>query len=369
MNATLQNRILGISNRGNTIMSSENGNKHIAITGASGMGKSYLNDVLILQDIKKGVPVVVLDIGNSFSANQLPEIFKNYINDYKVIYDAQKDIGINPFTLKKYFINDEPYIETPVDAARRIAAILSTSISFGDRQYTELLKALISLMEEYDNGETDVVTLRTIYNRLVDTGGYAKGTASRLYAIMNEVKFSENDEDIWYRILDQNNPKVTVFQLSRLDPQSQKMAVNCLLDDLYKYISINGTVDKPFVITIDEFQKISTKSDGQMPIDRLIVEGRKFGASLIMSTQLIDLNKNNKLFKQLDQMSTRIYFKPPISEIPAVAKRLSYNSKLNWKAIINSMYAGCCIVENGDIENELDKLVKVISLEKLIEKL
>jgi DNA phosphorothioation-dependent restriction protein DptH len=124
---------------------------------------------------------------------------------------------------------------------------------------------------------------------------------------------------------------------------------------------------KNFVLIIDELQKISIKSTGELPLDRLMVEGRKFGAGLICSTQLIDFDKNNKLYKQLAQASTRIYFKPALSEIAAVAKILSIGSNLNWKSILKSMGVGCCIVENGSVGDENDKLVKVVAFERLID--
>jgi hypothetical protein len=239
-----QNRIIGISKTGKVVMCSENGNKHITITGASGTGKTYLNCVFILQAIAQGIPVVVIDVGNSFSKKHLPLGAQDFLNERMVVYEAKEDIHINPFILKKY-MDDEIYVETPDDAANRIAGIFKTSFKLGSLQYSSLLMAVTELMNDYNDNIVESITMDMIYDKLMSMNtGYARNVALKIYPVMNGVHFSKNKEEDWVNILDRNIPKVTVFQLSKLENYEQKLTADFIIDDLNKYISINGSVEK-----------------------------------------------------------------------------------------------------------------------------
>jgi hypothetical protein len=355
--------VIGTSKLGNTIACSDFGNRHVTITGSSGFGKSHLGYTLALQALAEGMPVVVLDLGSTWTEIQLPQAVKDYIRDKSVIYDGEENIAINPCTCKLL----PKGVETPREAASRVGGILRTSLSFGDCQFSALLQKLEAMLTEYVKGESEFVTLDELYTRLAKSYNHAPEAAAKLLPILGKIRFSYNPEEVWDNVMDRSNPKLTIFQFSSLGG-AQRAAVNFILDDLYRYISINGSMDKPFVVSIDELQKIAVKTNGEQPIDVLLNEGRKFGAGVIAATQGIDFSIQNKLYKALGNSATRIYFKPAQSEIPKVARRLSYDSKLNWKAILSDMGVGCCIVENGST-TEYDKLVKVPKLEQLIDKL
>ena len=62
-------RLIGISSSGNKIYTNSCVNPHITITGISGSGKTYLNYNIIIQDLMKGIPVVIIDVSDSYRSS------------------------------------------------------------------------------------------------------------------------------------------------------------------------------------------------------------------------------------------------------------------------------------------------------------
>lgn len=356
-------RIVGMCGTGLRTLNN-NANNHIFITGKSGTGKTHLIYILTVQAIYENIPVVVLDVGNSFNYYRLPDNMKEYLSDKMTVFDASKGIiPVNPFAFKVYTEDNEVHTETEDEVAGRIASMLKAALKLGEQQHAGVLRTLKELFKEIVSG----IDFEFFYQWLSEQKGPCKSAASKLYPIINSVRFSANPVNVWNDILD-NNSILTVFQLSKLDSCTQKVAIDFILDDLNKHISINGTQDKPFLLVLDEIQNINT-TEGS-PIGKLLTESRKYGASLICSTQFQDFNRKNTIItQQLEQAATRVYFKPGDDEILRIAKLLSNGNLQKWKNILKTMGVGCCIIEDGRTLNEADMLVKVMSMETLFKEL
>ncbi|MGN1319168.1 MAG: hypothetical protein ACI4VF_09145, partial [Lachnospirales bacterium] len=301
------------------------------------------------------------DVGNSFTPSHLPDAFKEATKGNFFQYNAKKMLPINIFEPKNYAEGDDLDIETDQDIINRISQMLKDSLKLGDQQYMAVQNSIKDCFS-ICRAENKPMTLEILCEYMNYGKGPYKSAASKISAIVNTVKFSDSKNDLWPNILSYDNPKMTVFQLSNLNSHSQKITTDCILNDLMCYISINGSVNKPFILIIDEMQNINTNFNS--PIGKFLVESRKFGASLILSSQFVDFNKNNPVIvRQLQQAATRIYFRPCDWEIPRLAKYFSSGGNLKWKEILKTMKVGYCVVENGNNCDELNKLVKVLPIE------
>lgn len=331
--------IIGFNKEGDAIYCGT-ANSHITIVGCSGMGKTTLNYILIAQLLSQGIPVVAVDVGGSFQGKRFHSIMDKYVHENIMIFDLN-DIPVNPFILKEYRIDDRIYVENITMAASRLSDILKMTLKLGSQQYVCIFNALKAMFEKK---ELDI-NLESLYENLCKGKGPSLTTANKLLPIKESIKFWSENENLWPEILNNDSPKFTVIQLSNLDRITQRITVDFILEDIKNYISVYGMVEKPFVLVLDEIQKVNTALDS--PISELLLESRKYGAGIICSTQNIRVKGNKDIAAQFEQAATKVYFRPCESEINALARQLSNGSSSDWKSIIRSMKEFCCIVENG----------------------
>jgi len=86
--------------------------------------------------------------------------------------------------------------------------------------------------------------------------------------------------------------------------------------DLYGYLQAKGRKDEPKVIVLDEVQNLDHR-DGS-PLSKYLREGRKFGLSLIMATQIMSsLGKDER--DRMFNAGHKLFFRPADTEIRAYA--------------------------------------------------
>ncbi|MGN1317528.1 MAG: ATP-binding protein [Lachnospirales bacterium] len=362
-------RLIGVSPLGHKIFTNNNSNHHVLIMGISGSGKTYLNYNLILQDILNNIPVIIIDVANSFKYSEMPDTFKKLLSGRIVVYNATRDmLPINPFALKEYIDDGERFIETPVEVASRIVSLLEQNCNFGSRQYSSTLRVLISMLEEMVASNLQTLTFESLIDRLNIADKFAAQAADKIFPITSCIKFSDTNIDIWHDIIDQNDAKVTIFQLSSLGRHSIKLVSDIILDDMFKHIQLCGDVSSPATLVIDEVNNISTATGSTF--GKMLVESRKYGLSIISSTQFLKFSNtcsNGEIIRQLEQASTKVYFKPAERDFKDLASILGANSNMNWLEVIRRLSRGKAIVETGQsYENEIDKLVYVYPIEELL---
>jgi hypothetical protein len=354
-------RLIGLSPAKHTISTSTDKNAHVLITGISGSGKTYLNFNLILQDYLNKIPVVIIDVANSFKVSEMPDEFKKIVGNSITIYTAGRDIiPINPLICKDYIDDGELYTETPNQVASRVASLLKTPCSLGSQQYPAVLRAIIDI---YSKASDKLPSFESLLNYLYIANKYAAQAANKIYPITASVQFSDTDANIWNELL--SPYKITIFQLSSLGNESIKLVSDIILDDLSKHLQLCGDKLHPTTLVLDELQKLNTSTDSVL--GKMLVEARKYGLSAICSTQFLKFN-NTTILRQLEQANTKIYFKPAERDFNELEKFLSANSNLNWHEVIRLLEKRRCIVETGQaLESELDKLVYVYSIPALLE--
>ena len=90
---------------------------------------------------------------------------------------------------------------------------------------------------------------------------------------------------------------------------------------------------------------------------------------MVNSTQFLRFTNDPATLRKIEQSATKIYLQPAESDIHKLAKLLSTDMELNWNAVIKQLSKGKCIVKNGLSNNNLDKLVYVCPIDKLLEEI
>lgn len=362
-------RLLGVSMLGNKIYADNNRNSHILIQGTSGSGKTYLNFDIILQDIINDIPVIIIDVANSFRYNEMPEEFKRLLSGKIVVYKANRDVlPINPFSTKEYIEDGERCIETPEEVSNRVTAILKKICNLGCRQYSSVLMVIKEMLKENIESNGNPLTFETLIARLKITSKYADDAADKILPIINGINFSDTYEDVWYDIMDGSNPKVTIFQLSSLGSVAIKLVTDVILDDMFKHLQLCGDVSSPVTLVIDEVNNISTATGSIF--GKMLVESRKYGLSIISSTQFLKFSNtctNGEIIRQLEQASTKLYFKPAERDYKDIVSILGANSNMNWLEVIRRLNRGKAIVETGQsFGSERDKIICIYPMNELL---
>lgn len=359
-------RLLGRSCLNNNIYSNDNSNNHILITGVSGSGKTYEIYNIISQDIKKGIPVVIIDTASSFKLSEMPKEFKTLTSGFITEYNASREVlPINPFALKEYIDEGVYYTETSNEVANRMSSIFKRNLKLGCRQYPTVLGTIMCMLNEKVS-----LTMDSLIERLYITDKYAAQVAEKLYPITTSVKFSNTTKDIWCDITDRSAPKITIFQLSSLGKDAARLCADIILDDFFKHLMLVGECDTPVTLVLDELQNLDL--DNEAILSKMLKESRKYGLSMVCCTQHLTFksSSSNTIIRDLEQAGTKLYFRPAEIDIFKLIKLLAVNSNLYWGEVVKKLQRGRCIVETGDKNfNDLDKLVYVYPIDKLYKEL
>jgi len=348
-------------------------NRHLLISGASGQGKTYLMQCLLLELSKQGVSTVVIDYTDSFLKKQLDPVFVEELDDKikvrKVIIDK---MPINPFKrYKKDYGDDDIIDEKDVDIAERVKSIFASQFrDLGIQQLNLLYTLVLEGLKTYG----DRMSLSNLKKLLLAEGSStAEKTYSQLVALLDRDPFSLDETIDWKDHIEQKGD-VFIVQLTAFTRNVQLLMAEFILWDLWHYSMIEGNQAVPLPVILDEAQNLD-HTEGS-PSALILTEGRKFGLSGWYATQSVSTLKTDELTR-LQNSGTKLYFNPPNSEISTLTKFISSDKveRNQWGNTLQNLSKGECVFSgsvrdsNGDLENNLNKIVKVSSLEERIARL
>ena len=341
MEVRLYKRLIGIGPNGNQIYAVSSMNPHILITGCSGSGKTYLTYNIMIQDILRNIPVIIIDVADSFKLSELPDEFKAELFNRIKIYDIAKEgIPIDIFSPKKYMNSNEIIkTETFNDVADRIASILKKSFRLGKVQYATLRKAVFSIIQE------DGVTFKMLIEKLFNGNNDSKHLAEKLSPVLENINISTPQGDMWEGILNSDKAELTIFQLSSLADMPLRIVSDIIMEDMFRYVKFNHK--SSVTLVLDELHNMTIKTDSI--IAKLLAESRKFGMSLICSTQFMKFTNDKTIVGKLEQAGTKIYLAPNEQDRKSLIALLSDGTRANknkWQSIIKDMSRGKCLVIN-----------------------
>ncbi|MFJ8236354.1 ATP-binding protein [Ureibacillus sp. NPDC094379] len=320
-------------------------NRHLLITGTSGVGKTYFMQCILLELANSGISTLIFDYTDGFKNSQLNTDFKEAMDGKIVQFNVQrKGFPINPFKKNmKEYDEDDYDLESEIDVAERIAGIFYAVYKkdgIGDQQKNAIYKATLSGLQKYG----DKMSLDYLRSELESLDkGSAKTVLSKIDPLIDRKPFSTDDLFDWGELRNAEG-KVFVVQLTGLNRPTQVLLTEFILWDIWSYNLSHGTVDHPFPVILDESQNLDQSESS--PSARILTEGRKFGWSGLFATQTLQLPITKDAITRFQNASQKVHFLPPEGDNKNIAGFLSPESEeqKTWAIKLAKLTKGQCIV-------------------------
>jgi DNA phosphorothioation-dependent restriction protein DptH len=320
-------------------------NRHMIIFGTSGMGKTYAIQCLLWELGKAGNNSLIVDYTNGFFDNQLEPEIKTLLNPFQHI--IQEDpLNINPFRRQIQNIAGKTILENTTSTSQRVSGVFSEVYNFGDQQKSALYQG-IKLWLEFNKNKsmslTDLIPqLRELQSQKGAIGSSASSVISKIQPFIDQNPFGAEDKESWDKIYNDIKNNCHIVQLAGFLKTSARLITEFVLIDLYWYYRWKGSQDNPKVLVLDEVQNLDHREES--PLAQLLTEGRKFGFSLILATQIMsNLDKDEK--DRLFNAAHKLFFKPVDTEIRKYAEIASVftNEKIDlWVRRLADLKKGQC---------------------------
>ncbi len=271
-------------------------NPHIMIIGESGSGKSYLAKTIAIEKRRKKEPVIILDIHGEYTDLQ------EY--GYK-IYDPLST-EINPLDLDG---------ESPSTRILEYSYMLTELFNLGQIQRAlliDVLREAYRLKGIYDEETTtwskkapslyDVLSL--INERILVTE--RRDEITRLDSLRKylEILLIQKEAGKGIIEIEKLASSNTVISINKIpNPILQQIMTSVLLRKLFVYKQKNR--EKKLTIILDEAHRFMTNKKTRELIERVVMEARKFGISLVLITQ----NPVTLTPSIISNIATRIIFR------------------------------------------------------------
>jgi DNA phosphorothioation-dependent restriction protein DptH len=250
-------------------------NGHVVVVGSSGAGKTFLLQKVIARQIAAyKIPSLYIDFNDDFTGSDfLKEVDANLLR-------ADLGLPINPLEVPEHPQHGGMRVMNHI---YELKEIFEKAFGLGTQQAVDFKSALESTYAEYGIVEPVLEHAPQKWPTFDDFGKYLKATENK--ELMNRVSpifdlkiFSGGDGGMEKRLKES-----TVLGLSLLPSDMVRKAISDLfLKTTYQYLLRSGHADGiKLAIIIDEAHKVANLPSTSL----LLKEGRKFGASLWVSSQ------------------------------------------------------------------------------------
>ena len=113
-------------------------------------------------------------------------------------------------------------LEKESDVAARLADIFAHVYNFGDQQYSAIFDAVYNGLKKYGN-KMSMELFRAELDEIADKNKTAKSVISKMSPFFHTVEFSSDPDFNWGDILDADEAKVNIIQLTMF---TQEMKVS-----------------------------------------------------------------------------------------------------------------------------------------------
>ncbi|MGX1194603.1 ATP-binding protein [Metabacillus sp. SLBN-84] len=339
-------------------------NRHILISGKSGVGKTYFIQCLLFELANNGISSIVFDYTDGFKKTKLePEFNESLKDNIEQFLVFKNKFPINPFkrTLKELDEN-EYYPESDEDVADRIKSVfMAVYKDIGSQQANSLYQATKEGLRKYG----DEMDLQHLGSELEALGtSYALTTLSKLQSIIDRNPFDTKSSYNWDKHLEKKG-KVFIVQLTGFNRDVQLVITEFILWDLWNYLLSHGDKSRPFPAIIDEAQNLDHSE--KSPSAKILTEGRKFGWSGWYATQFMQGQLSKDEIQRIQNASQKIYFSPPEEEINNIASYLDTDSykRKEWAKKLAGLRKGQCVVwgptlkSDGNLQRMAPRIVDV----------
>jgi DNA phosphorothioation-dependent restriction protein DptH len=314
--------LLGMTSNGSRPVYWEFGNKelnnrHILIFGTSGMGKTYTIQCLLCELGKHKQNSIIVDYTNGFFKNQLEDEFTSSLQP-KEHFVRTDPLPINPFRQQVDSIGGQLIPEGAANTAQRISGVFAEVYNLGDQQKSALYQAVkngvgSSVMQLGDL----IVNLEALAEEKGAIGNSARSVISKIQPFIDQNPFGVENEEGWDQLFTDQKNRCHILQLAGFVKDPARLITEFSLIDLYWYYRSRGTEKSPRVLVLDEVQNLDHREDA--PLAQLLREGRKFGFSLILATQImsnLERDERDRLFNA----AHKLFFRPADTEFRTYAE-------------------------------------------------
>jgi DNA phosphorothioation-dependent restriction protein DptH len=340
-------------------------NRHLLIFGASGSGKTYGIQCLLMEMAQQKLHSLIVDYTDGFSPAQLETTFQAKAQPKNQFVITDK-LPLNPFARQTQIIDPtiDPIVESPYQIATRVESIFASIFRLGEQQKASLIRAI-----EDGVGISSRFSLDDMLARLHEESSHGVSLANKLEPLVRAEPFNTMKESTWEEMLTSPENWVYILQLKGLAREVQKMVTEFALWDLWDYAQNTGGKDRPIPVVLDEIQNLDHGADS--PIDKMLREGRKFGLSMILATQTtsqFDQEQRDRLF----QAGHKLFFKPAATEVDRFAQILAQatgrGTKADWAQRLSALEKGQCwslgpVLKSGGTFKDEALLTNVTAME------
>lgn len=324
-------------------------NRHMLIQGKSGQGKTYFIQRMLKELSKQGIPSIIIDYTDGFKKSKLEDSFKESLGDkleQHLVYSNK--FPLNPFKRNLIELDDDEYApENDVLIASRFKSVVNSVYKLGHQQSNTIYNAVLKCLKKYGE-EMDLSNLKE--ELLEDDSPYSPGVLNNLSELFDINPFESNKFD-WSNVLDNNDGKVLIIQLTGLSKDIQKVISEFILWDLWYYKkNTGGSKDKPFIVVLDEAHNLDFSE--KSPCSYILIQGRNFGWSGWFATQSIKGNMKPDEISKFDNADEKIYFHP--TDVSDIAKELSQDNeeRKRYEKELSQLTNGHCIVQGAAVDSD-----------------
>lgn len=310
----------------------ENVNAHTLVTGGTGTGKTNL----IMNSLNQMNPdfIGILDYSSSFEG---------------FIGAERHDICKNP-ALQGFFdcLN--------MQNASMLADAIQGAFRLGRTQKATLLKGLFEMRKPIIKREISPIEEENIYFQYLryDKDGVAVKDWALLAFLLDSRLGSKGEElatlffELVVTLYDKESIPDDKIGVSVITFPEESIGVNAIMVELYLWKlwfeqpRLYKETGRKIVLVLDECQNLNWKK-GSIA-EKMLSEGRKFGISLILSTQFTDANFPKRVVTSFMQSGVRVIFAPPEPEIKSIAQSLDSTNWKSWLKPLSNLTRGSCVV-------------------------
>lgn len=303
-------------------------NRSICLTGISGMGKTARLNQMELMSAKAGTTVLILDMDQTHTSDRIFQpIREEYTQRINRISAMQDGLGLgllNPMRTPQG--EGEPFVHLINSAVKA----LSATQGMGVRQVAALRQAVIEAVQHSCDFATEAEALAFFLCQQEDA--YAEAVYQKLWTVLNCGALKPCGKSIQLGMLN-------IIDLAGADVITTACLAEIILSNLWRNIQFcsQGTVQREFVIVLDEFQNLSLKNDATLR--SMLREGRKFGIKLLLATQTLEVFHKD-VIAVLNQAATRLYFRPAQSEAKKFSREIDFENVGEWTKTLLGLKVG-----------------------------
>ena len=318
---------IGRSLEGHPVLLDEDNaiNKHTAIIGASGSGKTVEAQFMLKQVAAQMGTVVALNFHGALDSDQIFPLFKDDF-DHLVTRFSAHDEGL-PMDLFDPLVYPDGSDEDHVDTVNAATDVLCRAAKLGTK-HRGILRAAI---EQAYHGNSSVTC--------EDVGKCLKGSSTKDISEVYERLHFIFERDIFKRGQEVFTAgRINIIDLYKFDPGVQQILQEIVLSQIWRLAVADKFKESPIYLFVDEIQNAA--SGVESALASLISEGRKMGVNLVLATQLVLQNTDKSVQQRLPQCGLLLFGRPVANRMKQTAKMINPGDIDAWVIRLRNLKVG-----------------------------